>query len=438
MRIESVLEHVRATPVLSPVGRITATQGPLLIATGLDAKLGDGAWLLGDRGQRLCLAEVVGFRDEHVMLSPFGELDGISPESRVELTGGPVNGPIGPGLLGRVVNALGEPLDSGSPLTNVRRLSLGAPPRSTQEHLPIETHLETGVRAIDAFVPVGEGQRMGIFAGSGVGKTTLLTMLAEGTTSTVTVLVLVGERGREVHDLLDATEGSRGHTVVIVTNSDEPPIRRLQAMRYGARIAESFRERGESVLLLVDSLTRVAFAQREIGLAAGEPPATRGYPPSVFGLLPRITERAGRNSVGSITAIFTILVEGDDLDDPVADHARALLDGHIVLDRKLAERAHFPAINVLASNSRVATRVTTSAEQEATVAIRRAMGRYAEVEDLVRIGAYRKGNDAETDVAIAIQPAIEGFLQQRSDEPSSLAQTRAALAALLRSGKGRP
>ena len=343
----------------------------------------------------------------------------------VRHTGGPLRVPVGDQLRGRVLDGLGRPADGGAALDVLPEVTveLAAPPAMSRPR--ITEPLGLGVRALDALVPCGRGQRIGIMAGSGVGKSSLLSMIARGTDAEVNVIALVGERGREVREFIEGDLGPDGlaRSVVVVATSDAPAVERLRAAFVATRIAEWFRDTGRHVMLMMDSLTRIAMAQREIGLSAGEPPATRGYPPSVFGLLPRLLERAGTASTGSITGLYTVLVEGDDLQDPVGDTARSILDGHVVLTRELATRAHFPAVDVLESISRLAGAVTTAEQRAAAGRLRRMLAAHRSVRELVEIGAYVTGADPHADAALARMPRIEQFLRQDMDDVTPAAET---------------
>jgi flagellum-specific ATP synthase len=368
-------------------------------------------------GDRRVPAQVVAVREDALLLAPYGSLDGVAPGAAVEPAGRGLLMRVGDDLRGRVLDALGRPIDEGPALTG-ELTSLDAAVPHPLKRQRIAEPLPLGVRALDTMAPCGRGQRIGIFAGSGVGKSTLLGMLARGTKADVVVVAQVGERGREVRELLEDDLGQHGreNEVCVVATSDEPPLMRLRAAFTATRVAEHFRDQGLDVLLLVDSLTRFAMARREIGLAAGEPPATRGYPPSVFAELPKLLERAGPSETGTITALYTVLVEGDDLQDPVADHARSILDGHVVLSRRLATAGHFPTIDVLESVSRLASKVTPAPRLAMAARLRRLMAAADQARDLVEIGAYQHGSDPEIDEALARKELISAFLRQPVDE----------------------
>lgn len=373
-------------------------------------------------------AEVVGFRGDEAVLMPLGELAGITPQAAVWRTHAPLSIRAGDDLLGRVVDGTGELLDDGPALTGEPfAVDRAAPPALSRPTINVAQ--PTGVRAIDAMLSLGRGQRIGLFAAAGVGKSTLLGQIARGAAADVIVLCLVGERGRELNELLgDELSATRGRCVTVVATADAPPLARVRAAYTATAIAEWFREhRGANVLLVCDSITRVARAQREVGLSAGEPVARHGYPPSVFALLPRLIERAGATPAGAITAIYTVLVAGNDLDEPIADEARGLLDGHVVLDRRLAQRGHFPPIDVVQSVSRLMPRIADAKHLEAAAHVRARLAIYEEHRDLVAIGAYQAGRDRQVDAAVSAYPAIERVLRQRRDEEVSWDTAIAAL-----------
>ena len=383
------------------------------------------------RGLAPLLAEVVGFSGESATLMPLGDADGIGAEDAVRPLGRPLSITCGDALLGRVLDGLGDPIDGGPPIEGERWEVMRAPPAPLSRPR-ITRPMVTGVRAVDALTTLGEGQRVGLFAGSGVGKSTLLAQIARRASADVFVACLVGERGREVIDLIEDGLGREGlaRGVVVCATSDAPPLVRMKSAHVATAIAEHFRERGARVLLLMDSVTRFVRAAREVGLAAGEPPARRGYPPSAFAMLPPLLERAGTSPKGSITGIYTVLVEGGDHDEPVADEVRGILDGHVVLDRELAGRGRWPAIDPLRSLSRVMERVTDEPHRAAARKVREHLAIYEEKRDLVVLGAYKAGSDARLDAALERIDAIERFLRQRPDEHTSLEETARALAAL--------
>lgn len=385
-----------------------------------------------DRAGGPVRAEVVGFSDEQAILLPLGGLAGISPASAVWRSGEPLTVRCADDLLGRVIDGVGEPIDGGAPLSGQPWL-VDRPAPNAMTRPSITTPLSTGVRAIDTLLTLGRGQRVGLFAAAGVGKSTLLGQIARGTSADVIVTCLVGERGRELPDLLgDELAPARDRSVVVCATSDAPPLVRVRAVHTATAIAEYFRDQGKHVLLLVDSLTRVARAQREVGLSAGEPVARHGYPPSVFALLPRLIERAGATSAGTITGIYTVLVAGNDMDEPIADEVRGLVDGHIVLERRLVQRGHFPPIDVVASVSRLMPKVVDAAHQAAAARVRERLAIYEEHRDLIVLGAYQSGRDKKVDDAVAQYPSIEKLLRQSREERASLHAGLAQLLAITR------
>jgi flagellum-specific ATP synthase len=412
-RLDSALDALQRADLHSRRGRVTNLIGLVIEATGLDAEIGEVCAIGTGRNGGTIPAEVVGFRDGRTLLMPLGPLDGIGPGKVVTAKGHSFRLPVGDDLLGRVLDGLGRPLDGRpTPVGEAVKSTIAAPP-SPLSRTPIDTRLELGVRALDAFVPVGRGQRLGIFAGSGVGKSSLLGMIARSTSADVNVICLVGERGREVREFVERDLGDAlERSIVITATSDEPALVRVKAAFAATTIAEHFRDRGMNVLLMMDSVTRFAMAQREIGLAIGEPPATRGYTPSVFALLPQLLERAGTSDRGSITGLYTVLVEGDDMNEPIADAARSILDGHCVLTRELAHRNHFPAIDVLQSVSRLTSSIQGADVIAAAGKVRERLAVHKQNEDLITVGAYQRGSDPRVDDAIEHLPAIESFLKQ--------------------------
>jgi type III secretion protein N (ATPase) len=426
---------LEATPTLHIRGRVTQVIGTIIKAVVPTVKVGE-LCLLRNAGEDFEMkAEVVGFVKDAALLTPIGEMYGISAATEVIPTGHAHMVPVGSGLLGRVLDGLGRPLDEKErgPLEATKFYPVFADAPDPLKRRLISEPLELGVRALDATLTCGEGQRMGIFAAAGGGKSTLMGMLVKGAAVDVTVVALIGERGREVREFLEHELGDEGRrrSVIVCATSDKSSMERAKAAYVATAIAEYFRDQGKKVLFLMDSVTRFARAQREIGLAAGEPPTRRGYPPSVFATLPRLMERVGMNDKGSITALYTVLVEGDDMNEPIADETRSILDGHIVLSRKLASANHYPAIDVLASASRVMNAVVSKAHKANAGRLRELMAKYAEIELLVKIGEYKRGSDATTDEAIDKQEKIKNFLRQRTDEKSAMTQTLAALEALV-------
>ncbi|MDQ1676813.1 MAG: flagellum-specific synthase [Actinomycetota bacterium] len=418
-------------------GRVTGVLGLTLTAAGADAAVGEVV-LIGT-GASAVAAEVAAIGanaagQPTLTCMPLGQLHGIRVGDPVSPTGGPLQISVGESLRGRVLNGLGQPIDGGPPLTDCQLVAVEALAPNALLRRRVDTALPLGVRALDTLVPCGRGQRLGIFAGSGVGKSSLLSMIARGTEAEISVIALVGERGREVREFLENDLGPEGlaRSVVVVATGDEPPAVRMRAAFVATRIAEWFRDEGADVLLMMDSVTRVALAQREIGLSAGEPPATRGYPPSAFALLPRLLERAGPGQHGTITGIYTVLVEGDDHNEPIGDTARSILDGHIVLDRRLATAGHFPTIDVLDSISRVAGTITTPEQRAIATELRRLLAARRDAKELIEIGAYVPGTNPEVDRATALTPAIDAFLRQAMDDQTPAAVSWQALGALLR------
>jgi len=437
--------QVQRSATAVPSGRLTRAVGLVLEAVGLRLPVGSDCLVELPPGQarRHATAEVVGFAGDRLLLMPQGEVSGLLPGARVTArnAGGTHDAkrlPVGAGMLGRVVDAAGQPLDGLGPLDATCTVPLAAPPLNPLTRAPIDTVLDVGVRAINAMLTVGRGQRLGLFAGSGVGKSVLLGMMARYTSAEVIVVGLIGERGREVKDFIENTLGAPGlaRAVVVAAPADTSPLLRLQGAAYATCLAEHFRDQGKDVLLIMDSLTRYAMAQREIALAVGEPPATKGYPPSVFARLPALVERAGNGALdargrgGSITAFYTVLSEGDDPQDPIADAARAILDGHVVLSRALAEAGHYPAIDIEASISRAMPALVAPAQFEHVRRCRQMLSRYQRNRDLISVGAYASGHDPQLDQAVALYPRIESFLQQGMHERADHASATARLAAL--------
>ncbi len=412
-------------------GRVASVVGLVVESDGPNARLGD-VCLVGDGVS----CEVVGFRGHRTLLMPLGELGSVRAGDAVKATGGclraPFGGDGGGALLGRVLDGLGRPMDGGPPLPMGKGAPAEATPPGAMERRRIERPLATGVRAIDGMLTLGEGQRMGIFAGSGVGKSTLLGMIARSCEAEVNVICLVGERGREVREFLENDLGPEGlaRSVVVCATGEQPALVRIKAAMVATAIAEGFRDAGRGVLLMMDSVTRFAMAQREVGLAVGEPPSTKGYTPSVFAMLPRLLERAGMGPRGSITALYTVLVDGDDTNEPVADAARSILDGHIVLDRRLTSRGHYPPIDVMASLSRTMPFVVPREAVAAAAGVRESIAAARDVEDLVAIGAYKRGSRPAADLAMERMPAIDAFLRQAKEEATPFEESAAALQSL--------
>jgi flagellum-specific ATP synthase len=414
------------------VGEVTSIVGLSIDVRGLSGAIGDLVVIGGSAGIASVDAEVVATTPAGMRCMPLAKLTGIRVGDPVRAGRAGYLVPVGRGMLGRVIDGLGRPIDGKGPLVGAHRVALDKDSPSAMARSRIQSPLQLGVRVLDTLTTVGKGQRMGLFAGSGVGKSSLLSMIARGTDAEVSVIALVGERGREVREFLEDDLGEEGlaRSIVVVSTSDEPAMMRLRAAFVATRIAESFRDRGADVMLMMDSLTRVAMAQREIGLSAGEPPATRGYPPSTFSLLARLLERAGTDQVGSITGIYTVLVDGDDHNEPIADAARSILDGHVVLDRRLAVLGHFPAVDALASISRVASRVTTPEHAAVAGRLRAVLAARRSAQDLLDVGAYRRGTNPLVDAAVEHDSAIMAFLQQRMDDHTPAAEAWSQLSAL--------
>lgn len=429
----SLAEHTAALdfmPAVEVRGRVTELVGLLIRASVPGARVGEVCLIRSPRAADLLPAEVVGFRGGEVILMPLGDIHNVAMGAEVISTGTSLTVKVGEALLGRVLNGLGEPIDGKGVIEGVPEYSIAARPPDPLARQRVTRTLGTGVRALDGLLTVGLGQRIGIFAAAGVGKSTLLGMLARNTEAEVNVIALVGERGREVRDFLEQDLGAAGlaRSVVVVATSNEPSLVRLKAAYVATTIAEYFRDQGKRVLLMMDSVTRFARALREVGLAAGEPPARAGFPPSVFSELPKLLERTGNSDKGSITAFYTVLVEGDDMTEPIADETRSILDGHIVLSRSLAASGHYPAIDVGASVSRVMTIVARPEHVEAARALREVLATYERQKDLISIGAYKKGSDPRTDFALAKLDAVNAFLRQGTHEfaplPSTVTQLR--------------
>ncbi|HST56915.1 MAG TPA: FliI/YscN family ATPase [Solirubrobacteraceae bacterium] len=426
--LSQAADALRGADLARRHGRVSNLIGLIIEATGLQAEVGEVCIVGNDRERPPVSAEVVGFRDGRTLLMPLGELHGIGPGTKVLATGAPFKIAVGDALLGRVIDGLGAPLDELGPTPSSSARSTIASPPHALSRPRISERVGLGVRALDGLVPCGRGQRLGIFAGSGVGKSSLLGMIARSTSATVNVIALVGERGREVREFIERDLGDAlEHSVVVVATSDQPALVRIKAAMTATTVAEYFRDQGHDVMLMMDSVTRFAMAQREVGLAIGEPPATRGYTPSVFALLPRLLERAGTSSHGSITALYTVLVDGDDMNEPIADAVRSILDGHVVLRRSLAQAGHYPAIDVLDSVSRLIGEIVSPQVALAGQRLRAALAALREKDDLISIGAYHSGSDPLLDAALAHRARIEAFLRQVVDEHSDPAGTDARL-----------
>ncbi|NEU29373.1 flagellar protein export ATPase FliI [bacterium LRH843] len=430
MQIERLISDI---PFLSPYkwyGKVTRVVGLTIESKGPQASIGDLCYIIVGKTNKVKIkAEVVGFRDEYVLLMPLDGIADISPGSLVEATGRPLEIKVGSGLIGKVIDGCGDLLTDELLPKGLTSFPTDNDPPNPLSRPRIHERMSLGVRAIDSLFTVGKGQRIGIFAGSGVGKSTLLAMLAKNSAADVNVIALIGERGREVKDFIERDLGKEGlsRTVLVVATSDQPALMRIKGAMTATAVAEYFRNQGLDVNLMMDSVTRFAMAQREIGLAIGEPPTSKGYTPSVFAMLPRLLERSGTDAKGSITAFYTVLVDGDDMNEPIADAVRGILDGHLVLDRKLANKGQFPAINVLRSVSRVMSDIVDDEHKKAANNVREYLSIYDENEDLINIGAYKRGSSREIDEAIAMHPAIISFLKQETKEETTLDQSIARL-----------
>ncbi len=430
---DNVKEQIQNGALWKMRGRVDKVVGLTIESIGPNAPLGELCEIESMSGK--VLAEIVGFKENKVILMPLSDTEGMSAGASIVATGERLSVPVGDSMLGRIIDGLGNALD-GNPLISYKRYPLNAPPPNPITRQLISEPLPVGIRAIDAFLTIGKGQRIGIFSGSGVGKSTLMGMIARNAESDVNVICLVGERGREVREFIERDLGKGiNRSVVVVATSDKPALVRVKAIFTATAIAEYFRDQGKSVLLMVDSLTRFALAQREVGLAIGEPPATRGYTPSVFALFPKILERAGNSDKGSITGIYTILVEGDDINEPISDTARGILDGHIVLTRELANANHYPAIDVLKSVSRVMPSIVDDKTLESATLLRDLMATYASVKDMISVGAYKTGTDPKIDRAIKFHDDIEKFLKQSVDEEAEFENTIKNIQSLAESTK---
>ncbi|QHM01010.1 flagellar protein export ATPase FliI [Bacillus subtilis] len=433
MKTQSLIDCIEMTDSYKRYGKVKRVIGLMIESKGPASSIGD-VCLIYAKGQsgKVIKAEVVGFQEENILLMPYLEAASIAPGSIVEATGESLRVKVGTGLIGQVIDAFGEPLDGKLLPKGLSPVSTEQSPPNPMKRPPIREKMGVGVRSIDSLLTVGKGQRIGIFAGSGVGKSTLMGMIAKQTEADLNVIALVGERGREVREFIEKDLGKEGlkRSIVVVATSDQPALMRLKAAYTATAIAEYFRDKGQNVMFMMDSVTRVAMAQREIGLAAGEPPTTKGYTPSVFANLPRLLERTGANEHGTITAFYTVLVDGDDMNEPIADTVRGILDGHIVLDRALANKGQFPAVNVLKSISRVMSNISTKQHLDAANKFRELLSTYQNSEDLINIGAYKRGSSREIDEAIQFYPQLIQFLKQGTGEPALLEESVAALTSL--------
>ncbi|AJD90998.1 ATP synthase [Jeotgalibacillus malaysiensis] len=442
MRAAELIQHIQSIKTVRHFGKVKRVIGLMIESQGPESSIGEVCYIhvhSSSRKQTVQIkAEVVGFKDEMVVLMPFTHVQDIAPGSIVEASGAPLEIRVGEALIGRIVDPLGQPIDDSVLPAGMKQVPTEKEPPNPLSRPPINEVMEVGVKAIDGMLTVGKGQRIGIFAGSGVGKSTLLGMIARNTEADLNVIALIGERGREVREFIERDLGPEGvkKSIIIAATSDQPALMRIKGALTATAIAEYFRDKGLNVMLMMDSVTRVAMAQREIGLAVGEPPATKGYTPSVFGLLPKLLERTGTNENGSITAFYTVLVDGDDMNEPIADTVRGILDGHIVLDRSIANKGHYPAINVLKSVSRLMNHLADQPHLKAAEKMRELMSTYEQAEDLINIGAYKRGSSADIDQAIQYQPMIKQFLKQPTDVKVPLAESARLLVQLSEKGEG--
>jgi FliI/YscN family ATPase len=422
--LRSRLEQVREINTLRWVGRVTDVVGVSVVSHGPQAAVGDFCEIRTAAGRRI-RTQVIGFRSGHVLSMPLEEPEGLTLGDPIVARSEDARIAVGPDLLGRVIDGFGQPLDAGPPIRGANRYELFAPPSNPMDREHIAERLETGVRAIDGLLPCGRGQRIGVFGGSGVGKSTLLGAMARGSSADVNVIALIGERNREVRAFLDHELGPEGarKSVVVVSTSDRPAPLRVRATFLALAVAEYFADQGQNVLLVMDSVTRLAMAQREIGLAAGEPPSQKGYTPSVFSMLPKIFERAGNFQQGSITGFFSVLVEGDDFSEPICDATRAILDGHIMLSRDLAAAGHYPAIDIEQSISRLSRKIASPEQLSGAVKIREAWGSYRRAQDLIHLGAYSQGSDPKLDASIAAREQMLAFLGQDPNTQTPIEET---------------
>ena len=420
MKLSDLKDIINDSKTITRVGKIIEIIGLTIAADGPVSSIGDFCYIVQDNSEDLISCEVVGFKKDCILLMPLGSIEGLKAGAKVINTGSEMKVKVSPTLLGRVLDGLGNPLDDKGEIIADDYYPTNAKIINPMDRKPIDEVLSLGLRAIDGLNTIGMGQRMGIFAGSGVGKSTTLAMIAKNTSADINVIALIGERGREVREFIENTMGTEGmkRSIVVCATSEQPALVKIKASFVACAIAEYFRDKGKNVLFMLDSVTRIALAQREVGLAVGEPPATRGYTPSVFALLPKFLERAGANKFGTITGLYTVLVEGDDMNEPIADAARSILDGHIVLSRALAHKNHYPAIDVLASISRVMNNIVDDEHKEAAGVIRNLMANYAKNEDLINIGAYVKGTDPNTDLAISMHDRIEEYLIHKATDKS--------------------
>ena len=425
-------KYILQKDYIKKIGKVSQVVGLTIEAEGPDVSVGNCCKIYTKQNKSV-LAEVVGFKDKKILLMPYGDIEGVGLGSIVEGFDYPLSVKVSDSLLGRVLNGLGEPMDHKGPIEAKKEVPTTNEAPDPLSRIRIKDQLSLGVKAIDGLLSIGKGQRVGIFAGSGVGKSTLMGMIARNTSASINVIALIGERGREVKEFIEKDLGEEGlkRSVLVIATSDQPALVRLKAAEVATSIAEYFRAEGNDVLLLMDSLTRYAMAQREVGLAIGEPPVSRGYTPSVFSIMPKLLERAGNSDKGSITGLYTVLVDGDDLTEPVTDTARGILDGHIVLSRRLANKNHYPDIDVLASVSRVMSDIVTKEHKMNAFEIKKLMGTYSEAEDLINVGAYVAGSNEDIDKAIEKRKPILNFLTQSTEDCFSLEEVDTQMKAIL-------
>lgn len=428
-QVEEYSQIIKNTNPIREIGKVNEIIGLVIESDGPQSSIGDLCHIYKSYNEPPIWAEVVGFRQSKILLMPLGSMEGLQPGAIVVNTGGAMKIKVGEQLLGRVLDGLGRPLDNLGEINSQILYSTSSEGINPLKRRRITEPLSLGIKSVDGFSTVGKGQRLGIFAGSGVGKSTALAMMAKNTSADMNVIALVGERGREVREFIEKTLGVEGmkRTIVVAATSEQPSLVKIKAAHVATAIAEYFRDTGRDVLFMLDSITRISMAQREVGLAIGEPPATRGYTPSVFAQMPKLLERAGSNEKGTMTGLYTVLVEGDDFNEPISDTARSILDGHILLSRELAHRNHYPAVDVLESISRVMPDVTSKEHQQAAGSLRNLLAVYKKNEDLINIGAYVKGSDSKCDKAIDMMDKINAFLQQEVSEKFSYEETVEAL-----------
>lgn len=436
--LDKYQEHITDFNPIRSLGAISRIKGVMLESNGPQMFVGEVAQVYSAQGHTV-LVEATGAHNKSNNLMPYEEVGALEVGAKVKALGSSLAVPVGDSLLGRVLDGLGRPVDGKGPLAPEKMMTIFGQPPNAMDRTPITEQIGSGVRVIDAMLPLGKGQRVGIFAGSGVGKSSLLGMIARNSTADVIIIALIGERGREVREFIDNELGEEGlkRSILVVSTSDTPPLARVRGGYVAATLAEYFRDKGKDVMFLFDSVTRFALAQRDVGLANGEMPATRGYPSSVFTLLPKLLERSGTGKVGTVTGVYTVLVEGDDLEEPIADAVRGYLDGHIVLTRELAEMGHFPAVDVLKSVSRLAPKIQDKAQQVKAIRVRKLLAAYRDAEDLIKVGAYVAGSDPITDEAVAKKPEMDKFLQQDLEHLATMEEAAHGLARLAADSRDR-